>query len=440
MVSMNAVEELVNAIKEPQYESIKTYVATITRKDKEGTIWVKIAGSESETPTASTSSEVDRGDVVSVEWRNNKLYIVGNSSNPSAGIIRVEAVENATKTAKEAAENAVKYAGEASEAAEYAQAKAEEAEQTATAIEGIAIQASSDAQTANRAASASLVGLASVQDVVGVINWISQHGRYVKSDEPSVTNGRTYFTVAGSVVSEPKNSEIQFYYLRTGSGTEQSPYVYTLTTDTSVDSQKTYYKVNATPVSNIPENANPSELNWYQLESVDEAVQSYIADHLSISEQGLSLVADNLSSRTLITNGYYAKTTDTSIIQGKDYYILVNGSYTKVATPVVADIATYYNLVYKTGTHFFVDNKEVAYYGTDTQIGDSQGFNLKITSTELGFYEKDRRVAYLNNNTLYITQSVVVNEMQVGERNSKPEWTWKYDKSDRSLYLKWIGV
>lgn len=85
-----AVQEFVNAIKEPPQDTNKTYNATVSHIDEEGVVWVNIHGSDKETPTASTSTEVKRGDNVTVQWRNNKLYIGGNYSNPSAGMETVQ--------------------------------------------------------------------------------------------------------------------------------------------------------------------------------------------------------------------------------------------------------------------------------------------------------------------------------------------------------------
>lgn len=84
------VQEFVNAIKEPPQDTNKTYNATVSHIDGEGVVWVNIHGSDKETPTASTSTEVKRGDNVTVQWRNNKLYIGGNYSNPSAGFYSVQ--------------------------------------------------------------------------------------------------------------------------------------------------------------------------------------------------------------------------------------------------------------------------------------------------------------------------------------------------------------
>ena len=90
----NLVDELIQAIKPKKDERNRTYSATVSKIDSEGTVWVYVAGSDRETPTASAASEVKKGDSVNVEWRNNKLYIAGNYSNPSAGVTRVRNVEN----------------------------------------------------------------------------------------------------------------------------------------------------------------------------------------------------------------------------------------------------------------------------------------------------------------------------------------------------------
>lgn len=85
MVESNAIEALVKALSSDPQDTNNTYTAIVSRVDNENVIWVNLAGSDKETPTASTSAEVKAGDVVTVEWRNNKLYIAGNTSNPSAG-------------------------------------------------------------------------------------------------------------------------------------------------------------------------------------------------------------------------------------------------------------------------------------------------------------------------------------------------------------------
>lgn len=81
----DVVKEFIEAIKEPPQDNTRAYSAIVSRIDDEGTVWVHLAGSEKETPTALVASEVERGDVVNVEWRNNRLYVANNVSNPAAG-------------------------------------------------------------------------------------------------------------------------------------------------------------------------------------------------------------------------------------------------------------------------------------------------------------------------------------------------------------------
>ena len=69
-------------------------------------------------------------------------------------------------------------------------------------------------------------------------------------------------------------------------------------------------------------------------------------------------------------------------------------------------------------------------------IGDRNSYHMQLDGGELGFYDgSGAKVAYINNNTLYITQSVVLDEMRVGQ----DKWSFKLDPSDDSLILKWIG-
>lgn len=133
------IKEFIDAIKpEDQAQKNRTYQAEVSRIDDEGIVWVRIAGSDIETPTTAASAEIQRGDNVNVEWRNNKLYIAGNYSNPSAGIERVTVVENNLNTAvkdsaiaRAAADSAVESAGTAGRAASIAQAAADAALETA---------------------------------------------------------------------------------------------------------------------------------------------------------------------------------------------------------------------------------------------------------------------------------------------------------------------
>ena len=74
--------------------------------------------------------------------------------------------------------------------------------------------------------------------VKGIINTLAaEQAGVIDGDDPDYIN--VYETVSYSSTANPKELE---YYERSGAGTEQSPYVYTLTEDTTMTSGKTYYK------------------------------------------------------------------------------------------------------------------------------------------------------------------------------------------------------
>lgn len=146
-----------------------------------------------------------------------------------------------------------------------------------------------------------------------------------------------------------------------------------------------------------------SVTGYYELTDIDQAVTNYVSSHLALTDDGLSLQQD-----------------------GSDYRILISTDGLKI---IGANGAT------------------VASYGTETTIGSATGFNVKITGTELGFYQGTQRVAYINNNQLYITQSVVLQQMDLGTpvaNGGLGQWSWKVHPNGQNprrnnLNLKWIG-
>lgn len=150
-------------------------------------------------------------------------------------------------------------------------------------------------------------------------------------------------------------------------------------------------------------NVGDSVTGYYELTDIDEAITNYVSSHLALTDDGLSLQQD-----------------------GSDYRLMISTDGLKI---IGANGAT------------------VASYGTETTIGSATGFNVKITGTELGFYQGAQRVAYINNNQLYITQSVVLQQMDLGipvANGGLGQWSWKVHPNAQSpsrnnLNLKWIG-
>ena len=104
------------------------------------------------------------------------------------------------------------------------------------------------------------------------------------------------------------------------------------------------------------------------------------------------------------------------------------------------------------GMGVYKNNVKVADFGANAVIGDESGLHIKITDSRLSFYrDGNNEVAYIDGDKLYITQSVVLQQMDVGRKNGyvdpiteivgKGQWSWKVHEinGQNNLYLKWLG-
>ena len=94
----------------------------------------------------------------------------------------------------------------------------------------------------------------------------------------------------------------------------------------------------------------------------------------------------------------FALTSDQAIDPNKHYYILNNGNYELIANPIASGLSSYYE----------------------------QRFSNSY---------KNNVVASINQDKLDIRKTVVLDQMELG-RN---KWAWKYNDTDDSIVLKWIG-
>lgn len=265
MVEQKVLQDFVDGLKPDEKEVNDIHTAIVSRIDDEGVVWVNINGSDKETPTELVATEVKRGDAVTVQWRNNKLYIASNYTNPSAGVVRVSAVEAAAQTANTAANNAVADAGRAREAAEDAIA-------TAESVHGIAEQAAEDAADAKQSATnaseyaaRALGNLSTVQSVAETLNWITQHGT---------------MTLTTDTALDPTH----VYFVRDNNGDyEVGSYRYSVVTEPDVADISTYYEL-----------------------SIDESLNNYVGTHLAVTSEGLWILPEGLSAssyKILIATG-----------------------------------------------------------------------------------------------------------------------------------------
>lgn len=254
------------------------------------------------------------------------------------------------------------------DAAEQAKSDASRAQSAADAAEGHAQTALTNAATAQTAANSAstyantaLDQLGIVENVVGVLELLQNHGDYSLTPDTEVTPNKWYFTRTGTAPN----------------------YVYQVVQNPTGD---------------------PSVQGWYELTGIDEAIQNYVSSQLVVDGSGLWLKTAGMQTKVLLS------ATDGVVLYG-------------------------------------TDGKVVGKYGATAQIGDSTGFHIEMNGTELGFYQGSRKVAYISNNQLYITQSVVLQQMDLGtpvNAGGLGQWTWKVHSngqtpSRNNLNLKWIG-
>ena len=184
---------------------------------------------------------------------------------------------------------------------------------------------------------------------------------------------------------------------------------YEVTQDTEVVPDKWYFTRSGTSpnyvytVVNNP-SGDPNAQGWYELTGIDEAIRNYVSSQLFVDNSGLWLKTAGMQTKVLLS------ATDGVVLYGTDGTV-------------------------------------VGKYGATAQIGDSAGFHIEMDGTELGFYQGTRKVAYISNNQLYITQSVVLQQMDLGtpvNAGGLGQWSWKIHPngqtpSRNNLNLKWIG-
>lgn len=79
--------------------------ARVSRIDGSGTIWLRVPGADGEVP-ATTTADVQAGDVVSAVWGGNGVQVIGNATSPSVGTRAAAVMSKATAAARAVADGA----------------------------------------------------------------------------------------------------------------------------------------------------------------------------------------------------------------------------------------------------------------------------------------------------------------------------------------------
>ena len=299
---MNVVDQLAKQMADSIKESINKGpspydVQAEVRRVEDGVAWVHIPGGVDETPVNLTMN-AKKGDIVQVRVSGGNAWLTGNGTNPPTD-------DTTANYALNDAQNAIALGAKAMAAADEAEDAADRAREAANEVYGLAQEARADAATAKTSASeakadaalakssatSAVNQLSVVEDVVGTLRWISEHGTYTLTSDTEVDSDTIYFSY---------DSTTQTYNVVVPVGTE-----------------------------------NPSQEGWYVL-SIDEAVSNYVATHLALTDRGLWVIFDD--------NNTYALTSDVAVDSTKTYFTLSNGVYEPVSSPVVSELSTYYEI------------------------------------------------------------------------------------------------
>ena len=429
---MSVSKDLIGVIRSSGQREVKAYdtQAQVTRVEGQ-TAWVHIPGGVDETPVKRTIN-AKQGDVVQVRISDGSAWLMGNASSPPTDDTQAFIASGIAEKAEVDAKRAQDAANSAESAAEQAWTKAGEAEIAAG-------EASESAAAANKAANGALTQLSVVEDVVGTLTWISEHGTYVLTQDTEVVPGKHYFEKQGD----------------------------------------TYNLI-------INPSGNPSTAGYYELSGVDEAVTNYVATHLALTNEGLWVVNDNGSYKVLLSSegmqvfdpdglpvsmfgeSIEFSSTRPQHIGGDDAYITfydsnndgipdainIGGSnVTVLGNKSLADIASACDVAEEDRDyirqHFKMD--EDGFTVSENLNGSETGVRVVLKGDRLSFYHGPAEVAYISDQRLYISQSVVLQQMDVGIKQTevdihgdpgKGQWSWKVHENangENNLYLKWLG-
>ena len=341
---MSIGKELVDIIRSSDDKKTRGYdTEAVVVRVEDDVAWVHIPGGVDETPARRTVN-AKPGDKVQVRVADGNAFLVGNASAPptddtranksyelaaQAGDAAIKAYNSAVRAeseaerAKEAADTAETKAAEAKATTDEINAYAETAGKTVTQIlhdgetAGAAAQeAKQQATAATTYANSALVQLSVVEDVAGTLDWIQKHGTYESSTDTVIDPDKVYFILSDGdyvPIAMPayayelsEDTEVESgktYYSRTGSGTDEDPYVYTeIENPTGDPSASGYY-----------ERQGPADQNWYELD-IRDSQSDFIMAHLAVTARGLWVLPNGKSTEE------YKASTDEEVAADKIYY------------------------------------------------------------------------------------------------------------------------
>lgn len=196
-----------------------------------------------------------------------------------------------------------------------------------TTLNGIyqdAADAQTAADTAQQAADTALVNLATTENVVGVLNWITAHGTMTLTSDVTVNPAHVYFVV-----------------------------------DAGGD-----YVVGGTHYSVVAEPTDDDIATYYEL-TVDESVQNYVATHIVVDTEGLWIIPDSGGNKVLIATGSGSTyTTAGTYIVGKVGGVdTVLAEFTASGTTIGQTASGNYAVLDDDSFYVYHENTKIAHFG-----------------------------------------------------------------------------
>lgn len=243
------ISSLIDSIKNTGKKTNAYDTSAEVKRIEGDTAWVHIPGGVDETPVKLTIN-ASEGDTVQVRVNGGRAWLQGNATAPPTD----DTTANVARTIATGAQEEAVRAGKAADAAEAEAVRAGAAADRAEESASDALTAAQDAQTS---ADSALVSLATVEDVAGVLEWITNHGTMIPN---------------GSAALDPS----KVYFIRDNNGDyEVSGYHYSIVAEPKSEDRTSYYTL-----------------------SVNESIQNYVATHVVVNSEGLWLIPDSNGSPT----------------------------------------------------------------------------------------------------------------------------------------------
>lgn len=423
--------------KQPDDEK-RTRSATVSFIDNEGTIWVRLIGSDSDTPVVQSSATVNPGDFVEVVTENGRARIYGNVSNPSAQIEFANEINNNALQALNDAQTASNAAVSAQRSADSAAGAAANAQESANDAATAAGQAIADAATANANANQAIADAAAASTAAG--NAQTSANQAASAAATANANATQALTDAASASAAASQAQTD----ATAAGTAAAN---AASAAASAQADATQALTDAASASSA---ASAAQTSANQAASAASSAQTSANTANTAAAQAVEDAAAAQASASSASSAAYTAGVAAAVAQAAaeaaqgDIDEMENWFYhDTLGAHVLGDDNGYRTDVSSTGMQV-VDTSDqqpvVSVGASGGQFGKSNGFHLVLLPTELSLRDpNDLRVAYIEvdsqgNSLFYVANAVIVDDLRFGGG----DWKWAA-RQNRNLSLKWLG-